>query len=140
PDYRVWNDLHKAWICRITGANVRYLQKTFPQAQWTSAALEATAEWRGAEAATAEAAATKVAAQMSGDVDLGLWEFKTKPYQHQKIAFCLARGKDAFALFMEQGTGKTFVAVNDAGYNFTRNVIDAVLYLCPNSVKSTIEE
>ena len=38
------------------------------------------------------------------------FKFKTKPFEHQKKAFYMSRELDSFALFMEQGTGKTKVA------------------------------
>ena len=50
---------------------------------------------------------------------------KTKPFPHQEEA--LRRMKDRFALFLEQGVGKTFIAITRAGQLWAAGRIDAVL-------------
>jgi hypothetical protein len=37
------------------------------------------------------------------------YKFKTKPYQHQYDAFMKSKDEPGYALFMEQGTGKSKV-------------------------------
>lgn len=59
---------------------------------------------------------------------------KTAPYKHQARALEKAQGKDNFALFMEQGTGKTLVAINRMGGLWCENEIDAVLILTKKGV------
>lgn len=56
------------------------------------------------------------------------------PYQKQ--VFELAKDREYFAYFMDRGTGKTRPLLQDALYNFTQGRIDALLVLCPNSVKT----
>ena len=46
---------------------------------------------------------------------LAAYEPRTQPYDHQAVALAKARRCSAFALFMEQGTGKTWVAITRAG-------------------------
>ena len=41
------------------------------------------------------------------------YKFKTKPYAHQMTALEKSWNKKVFALFMEMGTGKTKVAIDD---------------------------
>ena len=43
------------------------------------------------------------------------YKSKSDPHPHQVVALAKARGKRAFALFMEQGTGKTKVGIDYAG-------------------------
>lgn len=56
-------------------------------------------------------------------------------YPHQLEAYKLSRDKKFFALFMEQGTGKTKVIIDTADYLFANGFIDAVLVLCPNGLQ-----
>ena len=42
------------------------------------------------------------------------FKFKTKPFAHQLKVFMESRRKRNFALLMEQGTGKTKVALDTA--------------------------
>jgi len=66
---------------------------------------------------------------------------KTEPYAHQRDAFNHTAHLAYAALFMEQGTGKTKVAIDRTVYNFERGKIQSALILCPKSLTATwIEE
>jgi len=52
---------------------------------------------------------------------------KTRPYQHQIDALRKSAGREAFAYFMEMGTGKTKTALDDIGRAFCGDRIDRVL-------------
>ena len=60
--------------------------------------------------------------------------FKTKPMAHQLQGFKLLEGKAGYALLMEQGTGKTKVAIDDAARCWGDGTIDALLVVAPNGV------
>lgn len=60
--------------------------------------------------------------------------FKTKPMAHQLNALDSMKGKAAFALLMEQGTGKTKVIIDDAARLWAEHKIDALLVVAPNGV------
>lgn len=62
------------------------------------------------------------------------YEQKTAPYDHQKAALEKARSRLAFALFMEQGTGKTKVAIDRAGELWAAGKIDAALVVAKKGV------
>lgn len=62
------------------------------------------------------------------------YEFKTKPYEHQDTALALMKDREFFALFMEQGTGKTKVLLDDAGRLFTEGKIDGLVVLADNGI------
>jgi SNF2 family DNA or RNA helicase len=62
------------------------------------------------------------------------YEPKTKPYAHQQVALDMSRDREAFALLMEMGTGKTKVIIDTAGHLFLKGKIDAVFVLAPNGV------
>jgi SNF2 family DNA or RNA helicase len=59
---------------------------------------------------------------------------KTKPYAHQSEALDHSATREFFALFMEMGTGKTKVAIDNATFLFDRGEIDAVLVVAPKGV------
>lgn len=60
--------------------------------------------------------------------------FKTQPMKHQLRAFQLMEGKTAFALLMEQGTGKTKVIIDDAARAWAAHTIDGLIVCAPNGV------
>lgn len=62
------------------------------------------------------------------------YESKTQPYDHQERALAKARTRAAFALFMEQGTGKTKVAIDRAGELFAAGKITGVLVVAKKGV------
>jgi len=59
---------------------------------------------------------------------------KSTPYVHQVRAFGFASRVDASALLMEQGTGKTLVAIAVAAQRFLWGQVKRVLIVCPKSV------
>lgn len=63
-----------------------------------------------------------------------MYEYKTKPFKHQKTAMVNMRGKPAYALLMEMGTGKTKVAIDEMGVMFSDGLIDAALVIAPKGV------
>lgn len=60
--------------------------------------------------------------------------FKTKPFAHQLQAFNLSKDSEAYALLMEQGTGKTKVGIDTAAHLYLKGEIDALLVIAPNGV------
>lgn len=60
--------------------------------------------------------------------------FKTAPMSQQLTGFNLLANKVAFALLMEQGTGKTKVIIDDAARCWGEGTIDALLVIAPNGV------
>ena len=60
--------------------------------------------------------------------------YKTKPFEHQREALKRGAESNNFAYFMEMGTGKTKVSIDNASYLFTQNKIKNVIVIAPNSV------
>ena len=59
---------------------------------------------------------------------------KTESLAHQKVAIELAKDREYFGLFMEQGTGKTHVTIAHIVHLFRTGKINGVLVLAPNGV------
>ena len=60
--------------------------------------------------------------------------FKTKPYDHQRAALMNSRDMKYFAYFMEMGTGKTKVTIDNICYLRSKGEIDTVIISAPKGV------
>jgi len=63
-----------------------------------------------------------------------MYEFKTEPYEHQKVAFDKSWERNAYALFMEMGTGKTKVAIDTLAALYEAGRVEAALVIAPKGV------
>ena len=63
-----------------------------------------------------------------------MYNFKTKPYGHQKTVFDDSWAEDYYALFMEMGTGKSKVAIDTMGALFESKQINTALVIAPKGV------
>lgn len=62
------------------------------------------------------------------------YEFKTVPYEHQKTALSRSWNKREYAYFMEMGTGKSKVLIDNIAILFGKGGINAVLIVAPKGV------
>ena len=60
--------------------------------------------------------------------------YKTQPYDHQRVALRKGATQSVFGFFMEQGTGKTKVTIDNAVYLYNMELLDTVYVIAPNSV------
>lgn len=60
--------------------------------------------------------------------------YKTQPMPHQREALMRSVREPFFALFMEMGTGKTYVTVITAAYLYMKGLIDAMVIVAPKGV------
>ena len=65
------------------------------------------------------------------------YKFKTKPYAHQLIALEKSWNKENFAYFMEMGTGKTKVLIDNLAMLYDKGKIDGALIVAPKGVVKT---
>jgi SNF2 family DNA or RNA helicase len=65
------------------------------------------------------------------------YKFKTKPYGHQMTALEKSWNRETYAYFMEMGTGKTKVLIDNVAMLYDRGKIDGVLIICPKGVMGT---
>lgn len=134
PDHRSWNKTDEVWVVKPTRRNVDHLKKYFPNLPWSQSAQDLVVR--------TEAPFVQDKTQLNDLIVRSVrdFPFKTTPYKHQLEAFSLGRDAEAFAYFMEQGTGKTKVTLDNAGFLFQTRVIRGLFVVCPKSVKSTWEE
>ena len=62
------------------------------------------------------------------------YKFKTKPYQHQLDALEASWDKENFAYFMEMGTGKSKVLLDNAAVLYDKGLINGLLLIAPKGV------
>jgi len=62
------------------------------------------------------------------------YKFKTKPYAHQLTALEKSWNKKVFAYFMEMGTGKTKVAIDNIAMLYDNGKINGALIIAPKGV------
>ena len=59
------------------------------------------------------------------------YKFKTKPFKHQMDALDASHDKKYFALFMEMGTGKSKVLIDNIVHLYDRGEINFALIIAP---------
>ena len=62
------------------------------------------------------------------------FKYKTEPFEHQRTALKKGALQKLYAYFMEMGTGKTKVTIDNACYLYTQKEISSVIVIAPNSV------
>ena len=65
------------------------------------------------------------------------YKFKTKPYEHQLKALEMSWNRDTFAYFMEMGTGKTKVLIDNMAMLYDKGKINGALIIAPKGVIGT---
>jgi len=65
------------------------------------------------------------------------YKFKTKPYAHQITALEKSWNKEVFAYFMEMGTGKSKVLIDNIAMLYDKGKIDGALIIAPKGVYQT---
>jgi len=62
------------------------------------------------------------------------YKFKTQPYKHQLDALQESWDKENFAYFMEMGTGKSKVLLDNAAMLYSKGLINGLLIIAPKGV------
>jgi hypothetical protein len=62
------------------------------------------------------------------------YKFKTKPFEHQLDALKISCDREIFAYFMEMGTGKSKVLLDNAAILYDKGEINALLIIAPKGV------
>ena len=65
------------------------------------------------------------------------YKFKTRPYKHQLTALEKSWNRETYAYFMEMGTGKTKVLIDNAAMLYDKGKIDGLLIIAPKGVIGT---
>ena len=65
------------------------------------------------------------------------YKFRVKPYRHQITALERSWNKETYGYFMEMGTGKTKVLIDNAAMLYDKGKIDGLLIVAPKGVMGT---
>tara|TARA_R100001591_G_scaffold24569_1_gene34608 strand:+ start:561 stop:1991 length:1431 start_codon:yes stop_codon:yes gene_type:complete len=65
------------------------------------------------------------------------YKFKTKPYKHQITALEKSWNKETYAYFMEMGTGKTKVLIDNLAMLYDKGKVNGALIIAPKGVVKT---
>jgi len=65
------------------------------------------------------------------------YKFKTPPYKHQLTALEKSWNRETYAYFMEMGTGKTKVLIDNVAMLYDKGKIDGLLVIAPKGVIGT---
>jgi SNF2 family DNA or RNA helicase len=63
------------------------------------------------------------------------YRFKTKPFEHQLKALKESWNRQVWAWFMEMGTGKTKVCIDNIAVLYDKGKVDRALVIAPNGIK-----
>ena len=125
PGFSKW--IGRKMMFAPTGANIRHIQKYWPDAEWAEEAQPILNQY----ISSLRAAEDRIRFSVPENDD---FMFETEPFEHQRKAFYMSRDKENFALLMEQGTGKSKVIVDNAAYLYANNKITAMVIIAPNGV------
>lgn len=132
PGFSKWLEGTRKRIFRPTPANIKYIQENWPDAEWDRGCRYHLDNFIEEQLAAAAVARNKTIILE----DDGSYEYKQKPFDHQRQAFLLSRNKDIFAYLMEQGTGKSKLTIDVGCYNYAKGTIEAVIIIAINGVHS----
>lgn len=141
PDTHKWSPDRGAWLCAPTPPNINYILARWPTASWSLAALE----HRDAVTNRPDPSHLIEAKYATEVPKINDYKFSSKrhpdsgdivkPMEHQVRVFALSRDREAFALFMEQGTGKSRVLIDTVSYRHCKGELTGALVIAPNSMK-----
>lgn len=127
--------LDDAVMFEPTGANLEYLEQC-ENMEWSEGASEMLNRVK-----MLREAAAKTIDMKSMPIESFNFPFKTEPFEHQKRAFFISKDKKNFGYFMEMGTGKSKVLIDNIAYLYSKGEIDAAVIVAPNGVhRQWVEE
>lgn len=131
PGFWKWENRNA--VVRIVGVNLKHILEHWPEAEWLGGTHQHRDEFLQTRQKNEELTQAKVDPNYIPD-DSG-YKYKRAPMDHQRKGFALSRDLPAFALLMEQGTGKTKVTIDTGCYLFQNKKIDAMVIVAwPNGV------
>ncbi len=113
------------WILTATPENMRYINEQYDRKYLTAPAMTRILQER--------------ATQPKAEGFPSWFEFKNPPMDKQWDALNDTYDDNHHALFMEMGTGKTFVTINVGSARAMNGDINAMIVICPTSVKPVWE-
>lgn len=132
-----WDKRPQQAPCSVisNGKGKHLLEKTEDVARWIQEEYSSNKISPAASLAIARVLAAKEEAEDFPST----YVYKNPPLEKQREAIHRAWSKPTFALFMQVGTGKTYVVINVSTALFLTGKIDSVIVMCPTGVKPVWE-
>jgi hypothetical protein len=130
PGFKKW-DGYKL-IFRPVLANIKYILETWPSTEWLDGSDSFLETIRALERD-----ANKVIQLKTGPLPASKgngYQYKRLPREHQRRALLMSWDKRAFALLMEQRTGKTKVIIDNAAHLFKLGKLHTLVVVTINGV------
>lgn len=115
PGFTKWKG--RELLVRSNGVNLDYIRDTWPDAEWSNEAKQVLKDYFASLEKSVEVAS------------IDDFKFHRSPFGHQLKALSLSAGKEAFGFFMEQGTGKTKLVLDEANFYHSQNLIDVLVVI-----------
>lgn len=119
---RKWDPTEKIWLLEANRANATWLSKELGEDEMDS------------HAQLLVQTLTLDTVKSAEPFPFG-FQYKTTPMDHQSVALDAAYMCSEFALFMEMGTGKTWVAIQLMSQYWLEDKINMAIVICPTGVK-----
>ena len=120
---RRWDSRRKLWTAPALRANAEYLQEHFPVQYFTD------------QASAMARSVVQKSRPLRGAMFPAGYRFKTSPRKYQRTALDQAYDQNAFAFYMDMGTGKTKVALDLFAAYFLDGKIDRLLVVTKFSTR-----
>lgn len=123
---RRWDARRRVWTAPALRANSEHLAHHFSDSVWSSDAREV-------------AASTVQRVSRSVTAFPAIYQFKTEPRKYQRTALDRAWGREAFAFYMDMGTGKTKTSLDLFSAYYMDGKVERVLVVTKFSTRRNWE-
>lgn len=122
-----WDKKKKIWKAPLTNHNAEYITENYDPSEIKSSAAHAIRK------------ITKEAKIVIEGKFPSWYNFKSEPMKHQSKGLDKIWANKEVAIFWEMGLGKTYAIIHTASARFLLGQIDALLIICPTSIKEVWE-
>lgn len=129
PGFRKWVEYDLYF--ELSGQNISFLLKHFPDLNWSVEFSNILQHFRDIENLKEESVLAKLEEPPE---ELKTFPFKTAPYKHQMTCLNICKDRKAYGLFMEMGTGKSKILIDNIAWLYLKEKIDIAVIVAPNGV------
>lgn len=148
PQWKKFIPRERGWQIKPSNANIQHILDHFPETFWSQQAAVIRDRFLRLQlkrvddtpyvrptSSDPEGHQEALSTTLRLPVDVDDYRFYTEPRPWQKEAFLACRDKEVKALWMDPGTGKTKVMIDIVAWQYKAARIEAVVVICPATVK-----
>lgn len=153
PQWKKFIPKDRGWQIKPSNANIQHILDHFPDTVWSRQAVgirdrflrmvearEDDTPYSRPTRSDPEGHQVTLSTAMGLPVEVADYKFFTEPRIWQKEAFLACREAKVKAVWMDPGTGKTKVMIDVMAYQYQKGTIEAVVVICPATVKDVWAE